>query len=341
MNNKEYVECKDPIKDLKAMFVDIVQQGRIDKGQCPAKRPVFLKAHGIAKAKFIIKQDLPEELQVGIFNKPGEIYEAWLRFSSDTPQDEDFKTTVGIGIKLFNVEGKKLFGNEDDNTFDLILQNASVFFVDTATDMCEFTRAGVIDHNYQAYLDKNPKTAALLKSMAKPVPSVLASEYWSGLPFKFGKSQFVKYKLEPNLILPDLVEPPTDKSYLQTDLITRLKNSEARFKFMVQFQKDPQKMPLDHATVEWSESDSKPIYVADLIIPMQDITAPGQAEYGENLAMNIWRVTSEHQPVGSIAEARKVVYAASAEKRHQVNHVSQEEPKTPELPKLTLKNEIN
>lgn len=55
--------------------------------------------------------------------------------------------------------------------------------------------------------------------------------------------------------------------------------------------------------------------------PRQDVTTRGQPEYGENFACNIWRVTEEHRPVGSIAEARKVVYAASAEQRRDANGV--------------------
>lgn len=36
------VDCsQDPITSLKNMFVDMVQAGRIVKGQCPAMRPVF------------------------------------------------------------------------------------------------------------------------------------------------------------------------------------------------------------------------------------------------------------------------------------------------------------
>lgn len=53
------VDCsQDPITSLKNMFVDMVQAGRIVKGQCPAMRPVFLKAHGVAAAEFIIRDDL-------------------------------------------------------------------------------------------------------------------------------------------------------------------------------------------------------------------------------------------------------------------------------------------
>ncbi|QNH52469.1 catalase [Acinetobacter venetianus] len=329
--NESCVDCStDPIESLKTMFVDMVQAGRIGKGQCPAMRPVFLKPHGIAAAEFIIREDLPENLRIGLFAHLGKRYPTWIRFSSDTtPTSTDFKSTLGVGIKLFEVDGKKLLGNPDAGTFDFLMQNFDAFFVDTAKDMCEFTKAGVVDGNYDPYLKDHPKTSELLDAMAKPVASVLSSAYWSGLPFKFGESQFVKYKLEPNFYLDPPNHSPNDPSYLGADLVARLKKSEARFRFMIQLRTDPDQMPLDEATVVWSEDLSPPIHVADIVIPIQDIEARGQAEYGENLAMNIWRVTADHEPVGSIADARRVVYAASAELRRNVNGIPLGEPNSP------------
>src|SRR5215218_3448181 len=153
------VDCgADPIGSLVQMFVTMVQGGRIARGQCPALRPVFLKPHGVAHGSFRVRPDLPSDLKVGLF--AGTEYPAWVRFSSDTlPTIGDFKTTVGIGVKLFGAPVPKIFGAPQDTTFDLILQNFDVFFVDTAADMCAFTKAGVIDHDYDSYLKDHPETA--------------------------------------------------------------------------------------------------------------------------------------------------------------------------------------
>ena len=62
-------------------------------------------------------------------------------------------------------------------THDLVLQNHDVFFVDTATDMCEFTMAGVVDHNYEGYLEGHPVTRQILADMAKVEASVLTATY--------------------------------------------------------------------------------------------------------------------------------------------------------------------
>lgn len=317
----------DPIECLRWMFVDQVQAGRIQNGQDPAQRPVFLRLHGVARGTFEIADGLPEELRVGVF--AGRSYPAWVRFSSDLPAGSDFKSTVGLGIKLFDVPGEKLLEPDTSApTLDFILQNFSVFFVDTARDMCEFTYAGVVLKDYDTYLKAHPKTADILDAMAQVVPSALGTPYWAILPFSFGPGRYVKYKVEPEVVPGGPLEPPdpTDPFYLRADLKRRLAAGEARLRFSVQLRTDPATMPLDQATVPWSEEESPFIPVATLVLPQQDIEARGQAEYGENLAYNIWHTTAEHAPVGSIAEARKVVYRASAELRRNVNGIPLAEP---------------
>jgi L-Lysine epsilon oxidase N-terminal/L-lysine epsilon oxidase C-terminal domain len=321
----------DPFEALRQMFVDMVMGSRIGGGQDPALRPVFLKPHGVAGGTFTVRPDLPDDLRVGVF--AGKRYPAWVRFSSDTqPTTPDLKTTCGIGIKLFDVPGKKILPpNTDATTHDFVLQNHDVFFVDTASDMCEFTHAGVVLKDYGQYLAAHPKTSRILDEMEKQVPSVLESEYWSGLPSKFGDDRHVKYKLAPAGILAGAAAglSTDDPDYLHLDLRRRLLDGEAVFHFFVQFQTDPERMPLDAATVRWEESASPPVHVATLTLPRQDVDASGQPEYGENLAFNSWHALAEHEPVGSVAEARKVVYQAAADLRRRHNKVRLAEPKRP------------
>jgi hypothetical protein len=325
----------DPNAKLKQMFVDIVQTRRIKQGQSPARRPVFLKLHGVANGRFEIRKDLPRDLKVGVFALKS--LPAWVRFSSDTvPANPDLKTTCGIGIKLFDVRGKKLLG--DGDTQDFILQNHDVFFVDTAGDMCEFTKAGVVGGDYAPYLKAHPETSRILDEMNKIELSVLTTTYWSVLPYAFGKGRHVKYKLEPEQA-PDGEPPPDDPNYFASDLARRLRSGEARFRFMVQFRANPKTMPLDQATVRWSEQESEPVHVATLVLPKQDVNSLGQAAYGENLAFNPWHSLPEHQPQGSLSAARKVVYAESATERRNVNGVTNREPNEPKPASVLLNTE--
>lgn len=326
--NGSALDCTaDPVGSLKAMFVDVTMGRRLARGQSPARRPVFLKPHGAARAEFVVRPDLPPDLRVGLF-ADGRSYPAWIRISSDTvPTLPDLKTTLGIGIKLFGVGGDKLVGNPADETFDLVLQNHDVFFVDTASDMCAFTKA-TFEGREDEYLATHPVTNAVLKEMRKVVESALTTPYWSVLPYAFGPGRFVKYKLEPETA-PDSIVAQGDPNYLSVDLNCLLRAGEARFRFLVQFQTSEADMPLDQATVRWSEEASKPVQVATLVIAKQDINARGQSEYGDNLAINPWRVSDVHAPQGSIANARRAVYAASAGLRRSVNGVPDGEPLHP------------
>ncbi len=320
----------DPIEGLRQLFVDYAQGVALARGRDPATRPVFLRLHGVAHGTFSVAPDLPADLRVGLFGQKSE-YPVWVRFSGDIqPGSPDLKGTAGIGIKLFGVEGRKLLApDEEATTHDFLLQNHDVFFVDTAKDMCEFTCQS-LNGGFNAYVQAHPITGQILDDMEKVVDSVLATPYWSGLPSRFGQNRYVKYKLEPETAAANGAPPDYDDPfYLRTDLVSRLKQGEARFRFLVQFQTNDQEMPLDRATVRWSEQASVPIHVATLTLPQQDILARGQLAYGENLAFNTWHALPEHEPVGSIAAARKVVYQASADVRRNFNATPLGEPTSP------------
>jgi len=313
------VDCSDPVAGLKQMFVDQVQRGRIDKGQCPAKRPVFLRLHGVAHGRLEVVPHLPEELRVGLF-QPGACHPVWVRFSSDIPDNAPvLKSTVGIGLKIFDV---------DDATMDVTFQNTHIFFVDDAEQMCAFTRASLAGEGDE-WLKDHPRTQEILDSMAKEVGSVLDTEYGSVIPFRFGPDRHCKYALVPESVPGTHAPDDTAPNYLARDLERRLGAGEARIRFCVQLQTDPDTMPLDQATVPWRRDASPFRHVATLVLPKQDITTRGQGAYGEQLAFNPGRTPDAHAPVGSIAEARKVVYAASAELRRDTNGQSVGEPAQP------------
>jgi hypothetical protein len=312
---------------LVEMFVGMVQKKRIALGQRPAERPVFRKLHGVAHARLEMRPDLPADLKVGIFAH--EKLDAWVRFSSDaSPTDADLNSTLGIGIKLFGVTEPNALGETGD-TADFIMQNFQTFFVDTARDMCEFTYAGVVGGNYDPYLASHPKTKRILDEMAKVEGSVLTTTYWAILPFRFGDTRFVKYRLDPET--PPQNVPDAAADYLAVDMMNRLAEREYRFKFMIQQRTDPQTMPLDEATVEWPVSQTPFVQIATLILNRQQIGAVGQSEYGQGLAFNIWRVPVANAPAeeSSIAVVRKAVYYASANVRHTANGQPLEEPTEP------------
>jgi len=306
---------------LKEMFVEMGQKTRIEIGQKPAERAVFRKQHGIAYGTFNIKQDINPEFKMGVF--AGNSYECAVRFSSDTaPTFPDLHSTLGLALKLFGVEGPKLMGNSTNA--DFIFQNIDRFFARDAKQMCTFTTAGVIDKDYDSYINKHPKLASILNAMNKVEASCLSASYWAILPFKMGDKNIVKYRLTPDET--DLGAPFDDNNYLALDLNQRLRNKSAKFRFEIQLRTNEATMPLDDAQAVWSVEESPFICIAELEFPQQDISVVGQEQFGTSLAFNIWRTLAANEPLGSIAEVRKTVYEASAEARHQANGEQLEEP---------------
>src|SRR3954447_1374870 len=245
---------KDPVEGLKQLFVDYAQGVALARGRDPATRPVFLRLHGVAHGTFAVRPDLPPDLRVGVFGQKAE-YPIWVRFSGDIqPGTPDLKGTAGVGIKLFGVDGEKLLPpDEDATTHDFLLQNHDVFFVDTAKDMCEFTCLS-LNGGVDEYVKAHPVTGQILADMEKVVDTVLGTPYWSGLPSRFGDRRYVKYKLEPEIVPGGNAEPDlADPFYLRAELSARLKQGEARIRFLVQCQTNEEEMPLDRATVRWSE----------------------------------------------------------------------------------------
>lgn len=330
----EYDGSADPDGDPTAVLIDRLttlfvrkeQADRITLGQQPAERTVFRKIHGSARARFEPLDSVPEPWRVGIFGHGA--LDAWVRFSSDSPPSgADLGTTLGVGIKLFGLDAFDSLGSTS-RTADLIMQNYPVFFVDDLKEMVDFTYAGVVQKDYPGYLTSHPKTRRILDDMVVSEGSVLTTTYWGVLPFRMG-SEIVKYRLDP-VTSPSNV-PDDDADYLAIDLAQRLSAAEYSLILSVQLRTEPDAMPLDRATEPWSEEASPYVPVARLRIPRQDVLARGQKEYAQNLAFNIWRAPSENlpDPESTIALARRAVYAAGANLRHDANGETRSDPAEP------------
>jgi hypothetical protein len=316
----------DAAERLTEMFVDIGQARDTRLNPPPAQRAVFRKLHGVAHGRLERHDDMPQEWRVGIFAHAR--LDAWMRFSSDTaPTAPDLGSMCGIGLKLFGVSGENALG-ESGETADLIMQNIDRFFLDTAKTMVEFTYAGVVQRDYDSYLAKHPDINDVLNAMNAPRGSCLTNTYWAILPFHLG-DEIVKYRLVPETAPEDVPDDAND--YLKTDLTNRLAEREYRFVLEIQRRTNPETMPLDEANVVWPEKESPYVAVATLIIPRQRIDARGQADYGQNLSFNIWRVPPANRPSeeSTIAVVRRRVYAAGAAMRQRANGQLTSDPAEP------------
>lgn len=316
----------------------------VAKAAEPGLRGQHPKGHGVVWAEFTVESDLPEDMKAGVFRQTGKTFPAWVRFSNAREKDDTKNGAHGMAIKLMSVEGEKvLLDEKDEQTQDFILLDHPVFFLRNAEDSANFFNALAASSGQPPlkqffFASANPlkwhtREFQILLAMRKKIASPLNTQYWSTTPYQLG-STVIKFSAKPT---GSQTVPAVSKTenYLHTAMVEQLKTQDASFDFLIQRQTDPIKMPIDDATVEWSEKESPLQKVATIRIPRQGFDSPEQTEFGENLSFTPWHSLPDHTPLGSINQTRKIIYQTIAQQRHQFRSTALKEPTvqsfTPEL----------
>lgn len=315
---KEY-----PAADEEAVTAALIELITAYSARTSADGPVRRFAHpkqvGCVRAEFTVAADLPDELRVGLF-QPGRRYPAIIRFGNNAFQSDAKKDIRGMSIKLSDIPGPSLLPDEQSQDFILISHDPLV--VGTPAEFYAMQRALLAGHPLRFFLnpfDWHGRALRTAIAARRRHSSHLAIRYWSTTPYLFGPGRAVKYSVRPaSPGAATLPRRPTD-NYLRDELIARVGREPARFDFMIQFQTDPRRMPIEDASVAWDEAISPFITVASLSIPIQDAADPALHRLGEGLAFNPWHCLAEHRPLGGINRVRKAVYQALAEFRQSRN----------------------
>ena len=85
-------------------------------------------------------------------------------------------------------------------------------------------------------------------------------------------------------------------------------------------------VPIENSLAVWDESQSPYRRVALIRIPKQDIEAGSAQDIVEGLTFDPWHSLPDHRPLGSINRARRVIYEALSEFRHEANGLPRQEP---------------
>ena len=109
-------------------------------------------------------------------------------------------------------------------------------------------------------------------------------------------------------------------------MVKTLNESEICFDFLIQFQTDAYKMPIENASVVWPEKLSPFIKVATLRIPVQKFDSQEQLAFARNLSFNPWHCIAEHRPLGNQNRARKTIYYETSKVRQTMNREKRIEP---------------
>ena len=273
------------------------------------------RAAGCVQAEFTVPDGLPKEHRVGLF-AAARTYQAWIRFASASSQTDREKDLRGMSIKVAGVSGDNLTAGE--TTQDFVLNSHPVLVAANAIDFFALLKANEAGGLQRAlYFIAHPKSA-LIGLQARQNPTChLDIPYWSTTPYLFGQGRAVKYIARPCSQTRSPKPATLTDTYLHDALRAHLQRFDACFDLMIQFQTDSRTMPIEDATVEWKESASAYRPVARIHIPRQEIEDPDRARLCEDAGFNPWNCLADHRPLGSLNRARRDIYRAMADFRHQ------------------------
>jgi hypothetical protein len=296
------------------------------------------KTHGIVRAEFVVRDDLPEHMRRGIYAEP-RTYRAWVRFSGPGPYitpDIDDVGFMSISVKLLGVPGPKLLEDEQ-GTLDM-------FGVSTPTFVTPHTKANAhlqywSLRNAAMFHFANFRNPHILDSVmqllwTKTQSSPLEGDYFSCVPYLLGEGQAMQYsfrtKLETRTRVPRLPLRPPD-NYLRDAMVATLAESDVEFDVLLQVQIDPFKMPIENNGVLWPTRLSPRVPAAVLRIPKQTFDSPEQLAFARRLTYNPWHTIAEHRPLGNQSRARKRMYYELSRLRQEMNAEQHYEPTGDEI----------
>jgi hypothetical protein len=316
-----------------------IQRQRDLPGQM--RRTFHFPTTGCATGTLKMRDDIPKDWQRGIFQAGAE-YPIFVRLSGmdKESQNNDKGDVKGFALKIGNAPGRKLLpGFEDDTHMDIVFnafptfpsQNETVFAANVASRVALCGGNDVCRSQLRTkYPEFGPEADA--EASNNTVSSQLQMPYYAISPYQFGKRALpnpaVKYRLYPcdytaSIGLAGLTGKAGD--YLTQDMTTRLAADSYCFRFQLQFQKDPCIHPINDFHIEWKEEDTPFIDFGLITLPVQTVLTDTSLTC-KHAAMNAWRVTEDHRPLGSLSRAR--MFAMMNSQNHRLSQDSAIEPIT-------------
>jgi hypothetical protein len=297
------------------------------------KRDAHPKTLACLQAEFIVEPNIPAEFKKGIFKFP-QTYPAWIRISSANGkiQSDKAKDLRGFAIKIMGVKGERFqTQNNEQETQDFVLLSYPSMPLGTVKlfhDAVYYSiKYSPLVFFARLFVSGDFHIINELRKTRKNQTSPLDIRYWSMTPYVCGKEHVVKYSLVPTSRIKSSLPPKLTEHYLTENMEKHLAVDEASFDFMIQVQKDPGRMPVEDAGVEWNEKESPFIKVATLRISPQVFRTREREELAEDLSFSPAHSLIDHRPIGGLNRARVEIYRYLSEFRHKQNNKQLIEPR--------------
>lgn len=270
---------------------------------------------------------LPDKLAQGLFASPAE-YPARLRFANATEFDDREADLRGLSIKVYDVPGAQSVDG-DDGVQDFTMNSHPALFAATPDDFLSFVEASADERVWWYFF--NPldlhigSLLTVLRARDNP-SSPLAVQYYSTTPYRYGELTDAAVKFSARSCeAAEPQAPQDDPDYLRAALARAAAEGTVCLELMVQFQTDPDLMPIEDASVVWSEDLSPYQTVARLVAQPQDITTGSTLATCETMRFNPWNGLAAHRPLGGINRVRRNLYAELSRFRVSGNSAAEAE----------------
>jgi hypothetical protein len=341
----------DEAKLIEEVVASFARMGRMafDKHR-HAVRGAHAKSPGILKGILTVHDDLAPHLRQGLFRTPAS-YPVVVRFSS-APGDihgDSVPLPKGMAIKVIGVEGRKVLPrHQGDSTQDFQLVNHPVIpfgkistyalmqrFVELNANDSDGTlvAAGVLAKGAAWALNRVGVESHTLETAAMPHHHILGETFHSMGAVRFGeyiaKISAAPLSAEVRALTGRHYNPVHAPSIVRTQIREFFRDQGASYELRAQLCTNLEKMPIEDASVVWSEEDSPHQPIAKIVFQPQDTDGPARRVYADDvLSFNPWHCMPEHRPLGSIMRARKAAYESSAAFRHTMNAQPRLEPRS-------------
>ena len=317
----------DEIIRLMGQFLRQQYTGRV------AERAGNTKTYGVVRGELEVRPDLPTALRFGVFREP-RTYRAWVRFGGPgplSPPDIEDNGILSIGLKLLGVAGPKLLDDER-GTQDFTGISAPTFTTPNVFENAKLQRQIFEGTPAFYFLDPfNPGDSHVLDGLmqflyARAQTSPLEVPYYSCVPYLFGEGRAVQYAFRPRSAVRTPIPARPSDNYLREAMARTLGQGEVSFDFLLQFQRDPVRMPIEDAGVRWPTRLSPYVPIATLRLPRQRFDSPAQLAFARRLSFNPWHSLAEHRPLGNQGRARRRIYLELSRQRQAMNREPHVEP---------------
>jgi hypothetical protein len=314
-----------------------------------AIRDAHAKSHGVLRGELQIYPNLPEHLAQGMFRE-ARTYPVIIRLSSapGAVSSDKMPANKGLAIKIIGVEGEKFLADQKDEiTQDFLLVNDTII---PTGDIKSY-------HDMQLKLEQLAYTPEILQQTfanatnlaTKALNAVgihpninplgpgdqnyhlLGETYHTLGAIRYG-DYVAKLSLAPlSENVKALTCQPVDVQEDGTwrDLVVDFFGTQgAEYELRAQLTNDLKTMPVEDASVEWPEEQSRHQPIGKIVIPAQDAYSPARRVFADDvLSFNPFHCLPEHLPLGSINRARIKAYETSSAYRHRMNAQPRREPR--------------